>query len=68
MPDTMSNRRRQAALAAMGRFADKHGCMGRNWLEVAEGENIALVGFTDSGARFTVAYQKQTDREREDHV
>jgi hypothetical protein len=56
-------RRRQAALRVMERFADEHGATNRTWEELDEGDVIRLVGTTDGGRRFHVGYQKLSPME-----
>lgn len=49
-------KRREAALLSMSRFADQHNVSDRNWKEVRHPDRIEFIGTTDDCGKFGIGY------------
>lgn len=54
-------KRREAALLSMDRFADQHNVSDRDWEEVRHPDRIDFIGTTDDGRKFGVGYLIDAD-------
>lgn len=54
-------RRREAALLSMNRFADSHNVTNRDWEEVRHPDRIDFIGTTDDGRKFGIGYLIDTE-------